>query len=146
MTYCKYACMSCVKFHARSWHLALPTMHALRSAGNHASPRPWPAYQTHRRRETKDSGESISGRGQRRQMFLSPGADNRSYALHQPSSANVAASVCLYRKHERSLRCRPIVRPRPMVGLWSPIPGGRSAIAFPACVSTRAPQRQRPGC
>jgi len=65
--------------------------------------------------------------------------------LHRPGGANAAASVCLYRKQERSLRCRPIDRPRLTVGLWSPVPRGRSAIAFPACVSTRAPHYWRHG-
>jgi len=44
-------------------------------------------------------------------------------------------------------RCWPIVRPRP--SLWSPVPGVQSAIAspitFPACISTDAPWRRRPG-
>ena len=42
--------------------------------------------------------------------------------LHQPGSANAAASVCLYMEQERSLRCRLIVRPCPTAGLGSPIP------------------------
>ena len=41
--------------------------------------------------------------------------------LHQPGSANVAASVCLYREQERPLRS---VRPRPTVDLGFPVPGG----------------------
>ena len=51
--------------------------------------------------------------------------------VHRPCTANAAASVCLYRKQERPLRCRPIEWPRPTAGLWSPIPGGRLAIASP---------------
>jgi len=54
-------------------------------------------------------------------MFLSPGANNPSYA--RPGSANAAASVCLYREQERPLRCRPIVWPHPAVGLGPPEPG-----------------------
>jgi len=46
----------------------------------------------------------LSGRGQRRQMFLPPGADNPSYA--RSGSAHAAASVCLYREQERPLTCR----------------------------------------
>ena len=52
--------------------------------------------------------------------------------LHQPGSANAAASVCLYREKERPLRyinlhlpyhtiplrCRPIIWPHPTAGLW----------------------------
>ena len=38
--------------------------------------------------------------------------------LHRTGSVNAANSVCLYRKQERSLKCRPIVRPCPTVGLW----------------------------
>ena len=49
--------------------------------------------------------------------------------LHWPGSANAAASVCLYSEQERSLTCRPIVRPRLTAGLWSPVRGGQSAIA-----------------
>jgi len=37
--------------------------------------------------------------------------------LHRPSSANAATSVCLNREQERSLRCRPIIRPCPTAGL-----------------------------
>ena len=59
------------------------------------------------------------------------GADNPSYVLHWPGSANAAASVCLYSEQERSLTCRPIVRSRLTAGLWSPVRGGRSAIASP---------------
>jgi len=64
--------------------------------------------------------------------------------LRRPGTANTAASVCLYKgnkkdhcslphlsRHESAEcpQCRPIVRLRPTVGLWSPIPGIRSAIA-----------------
>ena len=49
--------------------------------------------------------------------------------LHWPVSANAATSVCLHSKQERSLRCRPIIRPCLMVGLGSPVSAGRSAIA-----------------
>ena len=62
--------------------------------------------------------------------------------LSRPGSAKTAASVCLYsvyRKQERSLFTAAleqtsnvptaIIRPRLMSGLWSPIPGIRSAIA-----------------
>ena len=61
--------------------------------------------------------------------------------LSQPGSAKTAASVCLYRvyrEQERSLFTvaleqtsnvpTAIIRPRPTVGLWSPIPSIRSAI------------------
>ena len=43
----------------------------------------------------------LSGKGQRGQMFLPPGADNPSYALHRPGSANSAASVGLYIRNEK---------------------------------------------
>ena len=43
--------------------------------------------------------------------------------LHWPGSANVAASVSLYREQERALRFRPIFRPRLTAGLGSPVPG-----------------------
>ena len=49
--------------------------------------------------------------------------------LHRAGSANATTSVCLCRKKERPLRCRPIVRPCPVAGLGSPVPRGRSAIA-----------------
>ena len=62
--------------------------------------------------------------------------------LRRPGSAKTAASVCLYsvyRKQERSLFTAAleqtsnvptsIIRPRPTAGLWSPIPGIRSAMA-----------------
>ena len=62
--------------------------------------------------------------------------------LSRPGSAKTAASVCLYsvyRKPERSLFTAAleqtsnvptaIIRPRPTAGLWSPIPGIRSAMA-----------------
>ena len=97
----------------------------------------------------KDSGISVaylSGRGERRQMFLPPGADDPSYA--RPSSAHEAASVFLYRERERPLQCRRIVWPCPTVGLGSPVPGvwvRSAAIALHVCVLTRAPRRRRPG-
>ena len=51
--------------------------------------------------------------------------------LHRPGSANVAASVCIYRKQERPLRCRPIVWPCPTACLCSPVPAGQSAFVSP---------------
>ena len=74
-----------------------------------------------------------SGRGQRRQMFLLLGAPLITLVmpLHWPESANMATSVCLYREQERSLRCRPIIRPRVTMGLGSPILGVWLAIASP---------------
>ena len=74
----------------------------------------------------------------------------------------MAASVCLYsvyRKQERSLFTAAseqtsnvptaIIRPRPMAGLWSPIPSIQSTIApsvmLHVCFLTGAPRRRRPG-
>jgi len=51
--------------------------------------------------------------------------------LHRPGSANVAASVCIYRKRERPLRCRPIVWPCPTACLCSPVPAVQSAFVSP---------------
>ena len=98
--------------------------------------------------ETKDSGLSkwqgtAGGRRFRFQALITIVTP-----LHWPGSGNAAASVCLYTKQERPLRCRSIIRLHPTAGLWSPVPRGWSAIAspitFPACVSTYAPQHRRP--
>ena len=83
--------------------------------------------------------------------------------LSRPGSAKTAASVCLYsayRKQERSLFTAAleqtsnvptaIVRPRPTVGLWSPTPSIRSAIAslraarllFDRCATARPSLRK----
>ena len=98
--------------------------------------------------ETKDSGLSkwqgtAGGRRFRFQALITIVTP-----LHWPGSGNAAASVCLYTKQERPLRCRPIIRLHPTAGLWSPVPRGWSAIGspitFPACVSTYAPRHRRP--
>ena len=83
-----------------------------------------------------------SGRGQREQMLCRRELITIVTPLSRPGSAKTAASVCLYsvyRKQERSLFTEAleqtsnvptaIVRPRPTAGLWSPIPGIRSAMA-----------------
>jgi len=54
----------------------------------------------------------------------------------------VAASVCLCRKQERSLRCRPIVPLSPMVGLW--ISHTRSAVGD--CMPCRVPSLHFDAC
>ena len=82
----------------------------------------------------------LSGKGQRGQMFLPPGADNPSYATASARQCKFGRfSWPLYKEWERSLRCRPIVQPCLMAGLWSPVLSIRSAIASPvafqACVS-----------
>jgi len=84
--------------------------------------------------------------------------------LRRPGSANTAASVCLYIGNKKDHcsqpryvradikcanrpQCRPIVRWR-ACGLSYLASGWRSRppVAFPACVSTRVPRHQRPGC
>ena len=85
-------------------------------------------------------------------MFLPPGADNPSYATASARQCKCGRFKSASVGNERLLRCRPILRPHPTAGLWSPVPGGWSAIAplppaaFPACVSTRAPRHWRPSC
>jgi len=105
-----------------------------------------------------------SGRGQREQMLCRRELITIVTPLSRPGSAKTAASVCLYsvyRKQERSLFTAAleqtsnvptaIVRPRPMAGLWSPIPSIRLAsaslhrVALHVCVLTGAPRRRRPG-
>ena len=90
----------------------------------------------------------LSGTGQWGQCFCCRALITLVTPLHQPDSANAAASVCLYRKQERPLRCRPIDRPRPTVGLWisctlGPV-GDRfppPPVAFPAHVLTAVETR-----
>jgi len=63
--------------------------------------------------------------------------------LHWPGSANAVSSVCLYRKQERPLRGRPIVRPCLTARLCSPFSGCQLAIVSHRCVPslwTRAPE------
>jgi len=86
------------------------------------------------------------------QMFLPPGADNPSYATASARQCKCGRFISASVGNERLLRCQLIVRPHPTAGLWSPVPGGWSAIAplppaaFPACVSTRVPRHWRPIC
>ena len=83
-----------------------------------------------------------SRRGQREQILCRHELITIVTPLRRPGSAKTAASVCLYsvyRKQERSLFTAAleqtsnvptsIIRPRPTAGLWSPIPGIRSAMA-----------------
>jgi len=72
--------------------------------------------------------------------------------MHWPSSANVTASICLYRKQVRPLRYWLIIRPRPTAGLWisrtwRPEAGRRPCppVVLHICVLTRVPWRGRPG-
>jgi len=90
----------------------------------------------------------LSGRRQRGQMFLPPVADNHTCN----SSANATASVCLYRKQVRPLRCWLIIRPRLTAGLWisrtwRPEAGRRPCppVVLHICVLTHVPWRGRPG-
>ena len=84
--------------------------------------------------------KAVGGRGNR--CFCRHDLTTTVTPLSRPGSAKTAASVCLYsvyRKPERSLFTAAleqtsnvptaIVLPRPMAGLWSPIPGIRSAMA-----------------
>ena len=71
----------------------------------------------------------LSGSGQRGQIFA---LITLVMPVHRPASANAAASVCLYWKQERALRCQLIVWPRPTAGLWI----SRSAIASPRRVTS----------
>ena len=81
-------------------------------------------------------------------MFLPPWADNHSYATASAQHYKCGHLVCLYIGNKKDHcsqpyyvredikcadrpRCRPIVRPRPTAGLWSPIPGIQSAIVPP---------------
>jgi len=91
----------------------------------------------------------LSGMGQRQQMFLLPALMTIVMPLHRPGSANVAASVCLYRERERALRFWLIVRPYPTAGLGYPIlPGqqSRPLVACHICIMTGVLWRRRPSC
>ena len=82
-------------------------------------------------------------------MFLLPALITIVMPLHRLGSANVAASVCLYRERERALRFWLIVQPYPTAGLGYPILPGRQSrplVARHICIMTGVLWRRRPSC
>jgi len=102
-----------------------------------------------RMQQNKRQWHILSDRGQRGQMFLPPDADNPDYAtvsVQQCKCSRFSLPLEETKKTTEMSADRLATSDRRPVDFPYPEAGRRSCppVAFPACVSTHAPQRRRP--